>query len=228
MADVTAPLYWKESPKGLRNCRFKPLRTARGDLGLSVFLLLTLGILISANLATLRSRFAGRSIPKTFSCRSGMCSKTCWRLESNMRAYALTADPRHISSWENLATDTRGAWPSWLSLVSDNPGQTQKLSMLRPKIEERLGRWARMRHRRTEQQTPQSRRICAMNLPGMSSAIRWGIGRRAVRLSRGGDAASAGTANCSRTANTLSPIFRSLIILAAPAFGAIGLVHAAA
>ena len=226
MADVTAPLYWKESPKGLRKIAvLNRSGTAMATLGLSVFLLLTLGILISANLATLRSRFAWTQHTEEILLQIGNVQQNLLRLESNMRAYALTADPRHISNWENLATDTRGRLTKLVSLVSDNPGQTQKLSMLRPKIEERLGRWARIAdigvRNNNATITQDMRNELTRDVVGHP------MGKLAAELSgfRAVETQLLRERQLLAERQTILITYLSfLIVLTAPAFGAIGLV----
>ncbi|HKU54728.1 MAG TPA: CHASE3 domain-containing protein, partial [Rhizomicrobium sp.] len=199
--------------------------TAVAALGLSVFLLFTLGILISVNLATLRTRFAWTQHTEEVLLQIGSVQQNLLRLESNMRAYALTADPRHTSSWENLATNTRGRLIKLASLVSDNPGQTQKLAMLRPRIEERLARWAH---------------IAAIGVQNNNATIaqdvRNELARDVVSHPMGKLAAELSGFRAVETEllrerqllaerqTVLLTYLSFLIVLAAPAFGAIGLV----
>jgi len=145
MADVTAPFYWKEGSKGLAG---RALSNRSGmaiaTLALSILLLFALGILITANLATLRERFAWTQHTEEVVLQVGALQRNILRMETKLRAYALTTDRRHISDWGIIATETRQGLARLEGLVSDNPGQTRHLSVIRPRIEERIGRWSRI------------------------------------------------------------------------------------
>jgi len=226
MADVTAPLYWNESPKGLRKIAVSNRSgVAVATLGLSVFLLFALGILISVNLATLRERFAWTQHTEETLAQIGTVQQNLLRLESNMRAYALTADPRHISRWENLAADTRGRLSKLAALVSDNPEQTRNLAMLRPKVEERVTRWAQLADRGISSNnatiTQDMRNELARDVVGHP------MGKLAAQLSgfRGVETRLLRERQLLADRQTVLLTYLSfLIVLAAPAFGAIGLV----
>jgi len=98
MADATVPLYWKEGRKKLgKTAVLNHSPAALATLGLSVFLLIALGILISVNLATLRSRFVWTQHTEEVLLQVGALQRDILRMETKLRAYALTTDQRHIS-----------------------------------------------------------------------------------------------------------------------------------
>jgi len=143
MADVTAPFYWKEGRKRLgKTAVLNHSPAALATLGLSVFLLIALGILISVNLATLRSRFAWAQHTEEVLQQVTGVQQNLVRMESNLRAYALTEDRRHVAVWPTLTKDTRARLTKLGTLISDNPSQSQRLSVLRPMIEDRVTRWS--------------------------------------------------------------------------------------
>ena len=226
MADVTAPLYWKQGPTGLRKIAIlNRSGTAVAALGLSVFLLLALGILISVNLATLRTRFAWTQHTQEVLLQTASVQQDLLRMETKLRAYALTADRRHISDWTDISQRTRANLTKLDALVSDNPGQAQQLLVLRPKIEDRVTRWSH---------------IVDMGMKNDSATI-----TRDIREELGRDIVDRPMRNIStgladfRAVETrllqerqllaerqtvLLTYLSFLIVLAAPAFGAIGLV----
>lgn len=143
MADVTAPLYWKERPKGRRKVAIMNRSgVAVGSLAFSILLLFALGILTAVNLATLRERFTWTQHTEEVLLQAGTLQQNILRMETKLRAYALTADRRHISDWSIIAAGTRQGLARLGSLVSDNPSQTRRLSVLKPRIEERINRWS--------------------------------------------------------------------------------------
>ena len=143
MADVTAPIYWKKGrKKSGKAAVLNHSPAALATLGLSVFLLIALGILISVNLATLRSRFAWAQHTENILLQTASVQQDLLRMETKLRAYALTANRQHISDWGNFADSARAGLGRLDALVSDNPDQAQRLSVLRPRIEERVTRWS--------------------------------------------------------------------------------------
>jgi two-component system sensor kinase FixL len=66
------------------------------------------------------------------------------RMESNIRAYGLTQDRRHVSEWGNMTKRTQASLTQLGSLVSDNPDQARRLAALQPMIEKRIGDWSRL------------------------------------------------------------------------------------
>ncbi|MEO8300444.1 MAG: ATP-binding protein [Rhizomicrobium sp.] len=143
MADVTAPLYWKEGHKKLREISiFNRFFAAVGALVFSVLLLLALGVLISVNVASLRSQITWTQHTNDVLLQISGVQQSLVRMESNLRAYGLTADRRHIDVWPALAKEGRTRLAKLGTLVSDNPAQAQRLAILRPKIEGRFDRWS--------------------------------------------------------------------------------------
>jgi CHASE3 domain sensor protein len=113
-------------------------------LAFSVFLLVGLGILISVNVATLRSRISWTQHTNDVLLKIVSVQQNLVRMESNIRAYGLTQDRRHVSAWGNITKRTRTGLNELGVLVSDNPDQLRRLTALRPKIEDRIGRWSRV------------------------------------------------------------------------------------
>ena len=143
MADVTASIYWKGGQKKLREVSiFNHSALAVGALAFSVLLLLALGIVISMNVAALRSRIAWTQHTNDVLLQLASTQQSLVRMESNLRAYGLTADTRHIDSWPALTKQTRTRLAKLGTLVADNPDQAQRFAALRPKIYARIDRWS--------------------------------------------------------------------------------------
>ena len=226
MADITAPIYWKEGRRKLREIAiFNRSAAAIGTLAFSVFLLFALGVLISVNLATLRERFAWTQHTEEVLQQLTGVQQNLVRMESNLRAYALTQDRRHVVIWPTLTRDTRTRLTKLGALISDDPGQTQRLSALRPRIEDRIIRWSR---------------IVDMGLQNNSATIMRDIQNQLARdvvdrpLRNIGSGLSAFRAvetqllqerqKLAERQTVLLTYLSFMIVLAAPALGAIGLV----
>lgn len=117
-------------------------KAALAALGLAVFLLFVLGILIGVNQANLQARFALIQHSDDVLLQVASIRQDLLRMESDIRAYALTGDIRHIREWHALRTDTEARLNRLEVLVSDNRSQVQRLSALRPAIETWTSRWA--------------------------------------------------------------------------------------
>jgi C4-dicarboxylate-specific signal transduction histidine kinase len=145
MADVTAPLYWKAGPKRLyAGGVFNRSVAAIAALAFSVFLLVGLGILISVNVAALRSRITWTQHTNDVLLQIATVQQNMARMESNIRAYGLTQDRQHVSEWGNMSKRTQTSLNQLAALVSDNPDQIRRLTALRAKIEDRVGVWSRL------------------------------------------------------------------------------------
>lgn len=143
MADVTAPIYWKAGQKKLREISiFNRSAVAVGTLAFSVFLLFALGIVISVNVATLRSRLAWTQHTNDVLLQLSSVQQSLVRMESNLRAYGLTGDTRHIDVWPALTKEARARLEKLGTLVADNPDQAQRFAALRPRIDNRIDRWS--------------------------------------------------------------------------------------
>ena len=112
-------------------------------LGLSVILLFAVGVLISTNQAALRARFAIIQHTDDVLLQVAGIQLNLMRMESKLRAYALTNDKRHVDDWRVSTEDTENRLTRLGDLVSDNPDQVQRFVALRPRIEERITRWTR-------------------------------------------------------------------------------------
>jgi len=181
--------------------------------------------LISANLFTLRTRFAWTQHTQEVVLQVASVQQDILRMETKLRAYALTADRRHISDWGIIAKRTRANLTQLDTLVSDNSGQAQRLSLLRPKIEERMDRWSHM---------------VDIGLQNNSATIRQDLQDELARdvIDRPMRVISIGMSDfravemrllqerqsLAERQTILLTYLSFLIVLAAPAFGAIGLV----
>ena len=146
MADVAAVQHLTASQKKTRarSGYLSPrLAVAIAALGLSALLLFAMGVLISANQATQRSRFAWIQHTDDVLLQVAGIQLNLMRMESKIRAYALSNDRRHVDDWPPLKADTETRLAKLGDLIADNPAQARRLSLLRPKVEERIARWTR-------------------------------------------------------------------------------------
>ena len=146
MADVAAVQHVKARPRRARKTRgfVSPrLVAAMAAVGLSVILLFAVGVLISTNQAALRARFAVIQHTDDVLLQIAGIQLNLMRMESKVRAYALTGDKRHVDDWRIFTEDTENRLTKLDTLVADNPAQAQRLASLRPRIEERITRWTR-------------------------------------------------------------------------------------
>ncbi len=117
----------EEGQKKLREITiFNRSAAAIGVLAFSVLLLLALGIVISVNVASLRSRIAWTQHTNDVLLQLASVQQSLVRMESNLRAYGLTADTRHIDAWPALTTETRMRLAKLGTLVADNPECTSR------------------------------------------------------------------------------------------------------
>jgi signal transduction histidine kinase len=116
---------------------------AVASLGVSILLLFAVGVLVSTNQAALKSRFAIIQHTDDVLLQIAGIQLNLMRMESKVRAYALTNDKHHVDDWRIFTEDTENRLARLEDLVSDNPDQVQRFAALRPRIEERITRWTR-------------------------------------------------------------------------------------
>ena len=113
-----------------------------GVLGLSVLMLFALGIVIGLNQSQLRARFDLIQHTDDVLLQTASIRQNLLRMESNMRAYGLSGDPAHVAPWVRQRADTENRVARLAALVSDNPAQEARLSVLRPKITAWIAHWS--------------------------------------------------------------------------------------
>jgi len=146
MADVATVQHVEARPRRTRIRRgfvSSRLMGAIAALGLSVILLFAVGVLISTNQAALRARFAVIQHTDDVLLQVAGIQLNLMRMESKLRAYALSGDKRHVDDWRIFTEDTEDRLTKLDLLVADNPAQADRLATLRPRIEERITRWTR-------------------------------------------------------------------------------------
>lgn len=119
------------------------LMAAIASLGVSILLLFAVGLLVSTNQAALQSRFAIIQHTDDVLLQIAGIQLNLMRMESKIRAYALTNNSHHVDDWRSFTEDTENRLSRLESLVSDNPDQVQRFAGLRPRVEERITRWTR-------------------------------------------------------------------------------------
>jgi C4-dicarboxylate-specific signal transduction histidine kinase len=146
MTDVAAVPHVTARPRRARKRRaaISPrLIVAIVSLGASIILLFTVGVLVSTSQAALKSRFAVIQHTDDVLFQIAGIQLNLMRMESKIRAYALTNNKQHVDDWRIFTEDTENRLAKLDALVSDNPDQVQRFSALRPRIEERITRWTR-------------------------------------------------------------------------------------